>query len=80
MNKGSISLEDARLVHEFALHVQPMLRSHDCSKLLEAAQTCVRIAYCALTEARQNARAERMRMIPPEGFIQDPYTTRVTSE
>jgi hypothetical protein len=56
MPKGSITLEDARLVHEFAQHVQPILRHGDCIKLLEQAKTVTRISYCAIAEARQNAR------------------------
>ncbi len=60
MSKGRITLEDAQFIHEFARAVQPTLRHHD-SKFLEKAKTVARISYCALVEARQNARAERLR-------------------
>ena len=59
MSKGTITFDDARLVHEFAIHMQPMLRDHDATKLHETAKTVERISYCAIQEARQNARAER---------------------
>ena len=75
MTRGSITLDDARLVQEFALHVQPILRHADSLKLVEQAKTVGRIAYCAIADARYQARAERARqacfMIPPPGFIQD---------
>jgi hypothetical protein len=61
MSKGSITIEDARLVYDFAQHVQPILRGSDCNKLLETAKTVGRISYCAIAEARMNARAERTR-------------------
>ena len=61
MAKGSITLDDARLVHEFAIHMQPMLRDRDATKQCETAKTVERIAYCCIAEARQNARAERAR-------------------
>lgn len=61
MSKGSITLEDARIIHDFAQHMQPMLRERDATKLLETAKTVGRIAYCAIAEARMNARAERAR-------------------
>ena len=60
MAKGSITLDDARLIHEFALHMQPILRT-DYHKQCETAKTVERIAYCCIAEARQNARAERAR-------------------
>jgi hypothetical protein len=69
--KASISLEDAKLVHEFAIHVQPILRHNDYNKLLESARTVQRISFCCVAEARMKIRAERQHR-----FI-DPYTTEV---
>jgi hypothetical protein len=74
MAKGQITIEDARLVYDFATHVQPILRSSDCNKLLETAKTVTRIAYCAIAEARANARAERAQL---QGHFTDSYTTEV---
>ena len=72
MHKGHITMEDAQLVHDFAQGVQPMLRHSNSEHLLKTAQTVVRISYCALAEARMNARAERAR----QPFSSD-YSMRV---
>ena len=65
-----MTLEDARLVHEFARAVQPVLLNHECTHLLEKAKTVGRIAYCAIADARQKARAKRH-------FSNDPYPMKI---
>lgn len=73
MSKGRITLEDAQFIHEFARAVQPTFRQHDSKNLLERAKTVARISYCAIAEARQNVRAERLR----QHTFGDPYTMEV---
>jgi hypothetical protein len=72
MPKGHISFEDAQMVHDFAIHVQPILRHENSLSLLKTAETVQRIAYCAIADARQLARAERAR----HGYFPD-YTTEI---
>jgi hypothetical protein len=69
MIKGTMSIEDAQLVGEFAQAVQPILRQRDYNRLLETAETVGRIVYCTIAEARQNTRAERARK-----HFTEPYT------
>jgi hypothetical protein len=68
--KGYISGEDARIIHDFAIHVQPLLRHDNHTSLLKNAQTVQRIAYCALAHIRQQARAERAQRLPT---VEDDY-------
>ena len=72
MPKGHITIEDAQIVHDFALHVQPILRHSNSESLLNTAQMVVRIAYCSIADSRQLARAERAR----HGYFPD-YTTEI---
>jgi hypothetical protein len=72
MPKGHITFEDAQIVHNFAIHVQPLLRHENSISLLKAAETVQRIAYCAIADARQLARAERAQ----HGYFPD-YTMEV---
>lgn len=51
-----MSVEDARLVQGFAERMQPLLRYHDYTRLLEEARTVGRIAYCCIADARQKTR------------------------
>ena len=60
------------MVHDFAIHVQPILRHENSLSLLKTAETVQRIAYCAIADARQLARAERAR----HGYFPD-YTTEI---
>lgn len=76
MAKAHITMDDALLVHELSSHVQPILRREKCERLLHLAETCTRIAYCCMSEARQNARAERAR----QQHFDDPYTTEMPLE
>ena len=73
MAKGSITIEDARLVEAFAILVQPMLRDRQATKLCEMARTVERISYCAIADARQKERADRVLHFP-----EDPYTMEVS--
>jgi hypothetical protein len=57
--RGTITLTDARLVHEFAEHMQPLLREHDYTLLLKKAQTVQRISYCCIADAQQRKRFSR---------------------
>jgi hypothetical protein len=72
MPKGHITIEDAQIVHDFAVHVQPILRHENSISLLKTAETVRRIAYCSIAESRQLARAERAR----HGYFPD-YTTEI---
>jgi hypothetical protein len=72
MPKGSITIDDAQMVHDFAIHCQPILRHDNQQTLLKTAQTIQRIAYCCMAESRQLARAERAR----HGYFPD-YTTEI---
>jgi hypothetical protein len=72
MPKGHIAIEDAKMVHDFAIHVQPVLRNHEFNDLLKTAETVRRIAYCCMAESRHLARQERTR----HGYFPD-YTTEV---
>ena len=74
MTRGSMTLQDAQLMHEFVQNVQQHLHHTTCSGLLKTAQTAQRITYCCLSEARQNARAERAR----QGYFYDCYTTELS--
>lgn len=60
MTKGTISLEDARIVHDFAHNIEYALPA-SYTKLKEAARTVQRISYLSMADARQKARAERAR-------------------
>lgn len=71
--KGYISFEDAKLIHDFAIHVQPLLRHDNHVSLLKNAQTVQRIAYCALAHIRQQARAARARQSHPVADDDYPY-------
>ena len=75
--KGYISFEDAKMIHDFAIHVQPLLRHDNHVGLLKTAQTVQRIAYCALAHIRQQARAARAQHSSlPTGFDDD-YPHRI---
>jgi hypothetical protein len=68
--KGYISFEDAKLIHDFAIHVQPLLRHDTHMSLLQTAQTVQRITYCALAHIRAQVREERARRLPT---VEDDY-------
>lgn len=51
-----MNIEDARRVEEFAKRVQPLLRGHAYTLMLEEARRVGRIAYCCIADARQKAR------------------------
>jgi hypothetical protein len=71
--KGYISVEDARIIHDFAIHVQPLLRHDNHTSLLKNAQTVQRIAYCVIAQIRQQVRAERARRSPTVADDDYPY-------
>ena len=58
MTRGSIRIDDAKLIMEFARAAKPTLEHSKCFKLLEAAKTVERIAFCAYSEARMHQAAE----------------------
>lgn len=78
--KGYISFEDAKLIHDFAIHVQPVLRHDSHTSLLKTAQTVQRIAYCVLAHIRAQVREERAEHVRhsslPTGFDDD-YPHRI---
>jgi len=58
MIKGSISLEDAQLVHSFASDMEHLLPAN-FTQQLERARTVKRIAYFSMADIRQKIRSER---------------------
>ena len=74
MIKGSMTLDDAQIVHDFARDVQPILHYYSQERFVKLAKTCVRISYCTMADARAKARAERARA---QHNFDDPYLTEV---
>ena len=68
-----MTLADAQLVHDFARDVQPVLRYYSQDRFVKLAQTCVRISYCTMADARMKARAERA----AQQHFDDSYITEI---